>query len=91
MKQNDWGWTHDEICISSDEALADYKAANGDDETEAEALDRLHRKAIAWFETGREMRLLPFETGKIGDFSRITNAVLAANSADDIHAVFCNV
>lgn len=76
--------------IAADEALSDYNAVDGDNETEAQALARFRDKAMVWFEAGREMRLLPFETGAIDapTFRRIRDAVVAARSFADIAAAF---
>ena len=82
--------TKEEHKIAADEALIDFNAVNGDDETEAQSLLRFRDKAMVWFEAGREMRLLPFETGaiEIAKFRRIRDAVVAARSFDAIRAAF---
>jgi hypothetical protein len=82
--------TKEEHKIAADEALADYNAADGDNETEAQALARFRDKAMVWFEAGREMRLLPFEAGAIDieTFWRIGDALLGARSFADIAAAF---
>lgn len=76
--------------IAADEALADYNAVDGDHETEAQSLARFRDKAMVWFEAGRELRLIPFETGaiEIAKFRRLRDAVITADSFAAIQAAF---